>query len=71
MTTAIVLNIILAATIFVTIVGLLSWAIATQSRNDGPPIIARRRRPERRAPATRPSARHAERRHSHRGSLTA
>jgi hypothetical protein len=36
MTTSIVLNLIFAAPILATIVGLLAWAIATQSRDDGP-----------------------------------
>jgi hypothetical protein len=41
-TTITILNVSFAAAIFVTIVGLLAWAVATQSRDYGP-IQARMR----------------------------
>lgn len=52
MTTAIILNIIFATVIFATIVGLLAWAIATQSRDHNRPALANSRGiARRRAPA--------------------
>lgn len=71
MTTMIILNLMLATVIFATIVGLLSWAIITQSRDDGRQASPRRARTERGAPALRPLAVHTERRHSQRRSLSA
>lgn len=71
MTTAIILNIILATAIFATIVGMLAWAIATQSRDDGRHVVARARGINRqRVPARRPrtaqtEARRTERRQGH------
>jgi hypothetical protein len=75
MTTAMILNIILATAIFATIVGLLSWAIATQSRDDGPIQVrdapARQRRADRAAHIDHPLAGQSERRRGQRSSVTA
>ena len=61
MTTAIILNLIFATAIFAAIVGLLAWAIATQSRDDGRHALAKTREIDRRrAPARRPRTVHAE-----------
>ncbi len=71
MTTAIILNVLFATAIFATIVGLLAWAIATQSRDDGRHAVVRRRGIDRRrVPVGRPrtahsEARRIERRHGH------
>jgi hypothetical protein len=61
MTTAIVLNIIFATAIVTAIVGLLAWAITTQSRDYGRQAIARPRGIDRRrAPARHPRTGHSE-----------
>lgn len=61
MTTAVALNLIFATAIFATIVGLLAWAIATQSRDDGRHTLVRPRGTDRRrAPVGRPRTSHSE-----------
>ena len=79
MTAAIVLNLIFATAIGITLVGLLAWAIATQSRDDGPiqvqdlarQTLACRRRSDRRAHVDGPLAGHSKRHRGQRGSVTA
>lgn len=71
MITAIVLNLIFATAIFATIVGLLAWAIATQSRDDGrhvlvrPRGISRRHVPARQPRTAQTETRRIERRQGH------
>jgi len=61
MTAAVALNLIFATAIFATIVGLLAWAIATQSRDDGRQTLVRPRGIDRRrAPVGRPRTAHSE-----------
>ncbi len=61
MTTTIILNIIFATAIFATIVGMLAWAIATQSRDHQRQALANSRGiAHRRAPAGRPRAAHSQ-----------
>ena len=62
-TTFTILNLIFATAIFTTIVGLLAFAIATQSRPDGLQTVARRREiNRRRARVERTVTVHPERR---------
>ncbi len=71
MTAAVALNLIFATAIFATIVGLLAWAIATQSRDDGrqtlvrPLGIDRRRTPVGRPRTAHSEARRVQRRQGH------
>lgn len=61
MTTAIILNLIFATAIFAAIVGLVAWAIATQSRDNGRQPLTKPRGIDRRhAPAGRPRTAHAD-----------
>jgi hypothetical protein len=61
MTTAITLNVIFATAIFATIVSLLAWAIATQSRDHHRQALANPRGiARRRAPAGHPRPAHSQ-----------
>ena len=53
MTTALVLNIVLAAVVVVTIVGMLAWSIATQDLDAGAGLVRSSRARRRRATARR------------------
>ena len=66
MTAAITLNVIFATAIFATVVGLLAWAIATQSRDHHGQALANPRGiGRRRAPAGHPRPAHSEARRIH------
>jgi hypothetical protein len=54
-TTSIIVNVLLAATVFVPVVGLCAWAIvSSRPRRSAPPAVRRLRAADRRAPVPRP-----------------
>ena len=66
MTTTLVINTLLAGLMFVTILGLIGWAMRTQTRDEIGLVVDLRRRVDRRSRAAHPRPAQAERREAER-----